>query len=81
MTDPTVVSLCKQYLQTWDNTMLPLLADRLEELGWNGGDLNNEYTTWLTFNDMAALRRRFNGLGRRDVTVPAILNLYNGGEP
>ncbi len=43
--------------------------------------LCHEYTTWLTFKDMAALRRCFNGLGRRDVTVPAILKQYNGGEP
>ncbi len=80
MTDPIVVSLCRQYLKTWDTTVLPLLADRLEELGWDGGNLNNEYTTWLNFKDLAALRKCFNGLGRRDVTVPAILKQY-GGEP
>ncbi len=33
MTDATVVSLCKQYLETWDHAILPVLADRLEELG------------------------------------------------
>ncbi len=77
MTDATVVSLCRQYLQTWDNTMLPLLADRLEELGWPGGFLEHFH-----FVNVHELRRFFNARpsGKRNVTVPAILKQY-GGEP
>ncbi len=68
MTDPTVVSLCRQYLQTWNNAILPLLCDRLEELGRP---------------DVGQLRDWFfiNPVYRYHQTIPAILKQYNGGEP
>ncbi len=70
MTDPTVVSLCRQYLQTWDNAILPLLLDRLEELDDQQVDLlKHRFSPWWSYGNC-----RFNW------TVPAILKQY-GGEP
>lgn len=84
MTDATVVSLCRQYLETWEPAVLMVLADRLEEVGFAGIDV-----VVLGWHDLPALRRFFeergrdwhksNGnMGRLDSTVPAILRLYSG---
>ncbi len=80
MTDPTVVSLCRQYLAATtgnhDNRILLVLCDRLEEIGFTGVKV-----VLLGHHDLPTLRDYFT---RRtdylDVTVPAILEQY-GGEP
>ncbi len=67
MTDPTVVNLCRQYLQTKNLDVLRLLCDRLEELGDEAVERRREWffqTPTLYYNS----------------TVPYILKQY-GGEP
>ncbi len=81
MTDHTVVSLCRQYLAATcgnhDNRLLLVLCDRLEEIGFTGMNV-----VLFGHYDLPKLRDYF---ARRtdylDVTVPAILKQYNGGEP
>ncbi len=70
MTDPTVVNLCRQYLATWDNAILPLLCDRLEEL--NEPELGK-------FKGILLSRMRYTDC-RFTWTVPLILKQY-GGDP
>ncbi len=69
MYDQTVILLCRQYLQTWDNAILPLLCDRLEELA--EPELAKFKDIFLSWNHSNC---RFNW------TVPLILKRY-GGEP
>ncbi len=69
MTDPTVVSLCRQYLQTWDAAILPLLCDRLEEIG------PADVAGWHRWHWCRGVQ-----LVRYPNTVADILKQY-GGEP
>ncbi len=69
MTDPTVVSLCRQYLftcagDTPDNALLPILADRLEELG-------DAPSAWLRWHWASGMRSYCH-------SVRAILRIYGG---
>ncbi len=82
MTDPTVVSLCREYLaglarfqEANVRDLLFLLCDRLEEVGFEPFPFPLGGRQSL---DLAGLRRYFQGGLRYTVTIPRIMKMYGG---
>lgn len=69
MTDATVVSLCKEYLATWEPAVLMVLCDRLEELGdsWaenyrrHYGQMSRRNPPWKCCGSVSGIMRKYGG--------------------